>query len=81
MTPWGEMLRAAARLGVAPDAFWRLSLREWRMLTERPVGAAPLGRRDFERMAEAWPDSEPVAEPSRPGRCATTLPPGGREKG
>jgi hypothetical protein len=56
MTPWGEMLRAAARLGVKPAAFWELSLREWRMLTERPGGAAPLGRGDLMRMAEAWPD-------------------------
>ena len=56
MTPWGQMLRTAARLGVGPEAFWRLSLREWRMLTERPGRAAPLGRSDFERMAEAWPD-------------------------
>lgn len=50
------MLRAAAWLGVVPEGFWRLSLREWRMLTERPSGAAPMGRMDFERMAEAWPD-------------------------
>ena len=50
------MLRAAARLGVGPEAFWRLSLWEWRMLTERPGGAELLGRLDFERMAEAWPD-------------------------
>ena len=53
---WGEMLRAAVRLGIGPEGFWRLSLREWRMLTERPGGAEPLGRLDFERMAEAWPD-------------------------
>lgn len=56
MTQWGGMLRTAARLGVGPEAFWRLSLREWRMLTERPASAAPLGRSDFEQMAEAWPD-------------------------
>ena len=56
MTPWGEMLRTAARLGVGPEGFWRLSLREWRMLTERPGGAAPLGREDLMRMAESWPD-------------------------
>jgi len=56
MTPWGEMLRAAARLGVAPEGFWRLSLREWRMLTARSDGEAPMGRVDFERMAEAWSD-------------------------
>ncbi len=53
---WGEMLRLAARSGVPPEGFWRLSLREWRMLTERPGGGAPMGRSDFERMAEAWPD-------------------------
>jgi hypothetical protein len=50
------MLRAAARMGVEPEAFWRLSLREWRMLTERPGDGPPIGRLDFERMAEAWPD-------------------------
>ncbi len=53
---WGEMLWTATRLGVGPEAFWRLSLREWRMLTERPGGVVPIGRLDFERMAEAWPD-------------------------
>ena len=53
---WGEMLWAAARLGVGPERFWRLSLREWRMLTAGPGGGAPMGRGAFERMAEAWPD-------------------------
>ena len=53
---WGEMLRTAARLGVEPEGFWRLSLREWRMLTARPGGGAPMGREDLMRMAEAWPD-------------------------
>ena len=56
MTPWDEMLRTAARLGVGPEGFWRLSLREWRMLTARAGGVAPMGRGEFERMAEAWPD-------------------------
>lgn len=56
MTPWDEMLRTAARLGVAPEGFWRLSLREWRMLTARPGGGTPMARSEFERMAEAWPD-------------------------
>jgi uncharacterized phage protein (TIGR02216 family) len=50
------MLRAAAMFGVGPEAFWRLSLREWRMLTARPGGAAPIGREDLMRMAETWPD-------------------------
>ncbi|MDI6623802.1 MAG: phage tail assembly chaperone [Brevundimonas sp.] len=55
-TPWGSMMRDAARAGVAPADFWRLSLKEWRLLTEAPVEGLPLGRREFERMAEAWPD-------------------------
>ena len=56
MTAWGPMLQAAARMGVGPEAFWRLSLREWRWLTAGPVQAQPMGRSEFERMAEAWPD-------------------------
>jgi hypothetical protein len=56
MTPWGEMLRTAARLGVRPEGFWRLSLREWRMLTARPEGPEPMRHEDLMRMAEAWPD-------------------------
>ena len=55
MTPWGEMMRTAAALGIGPEAFWRLSLREWRMLTE-PAAGPSLGRAEMERMAEAWPD-------------------------
>lgn len=53
------MLRTAALLGLDPPAFWRLSLREWRMLTEAPAASAPLGRSEFELMAEAWPDDRP----------------------
>jgi len=55
-TPWGPMLRGAARAGVTPPDFWRLSLKEWRLLTDAPADGQPLGRREFERMAEAWPD-------------------------
>ncbi|MDY6923848.1 MAG: phage tail assembly chaperone [Pseudomonadota bacterium] len=50
------MLRTAVLLGLEPAAFWRLSLREWRMLTEASAASVPLGRSEFERMAEAWPD-------------------------
>lgn len=49
-------MRAVAGMGVGPEAFWRLSLREWRMLTEWPAEAAPLGRDELARMTEAWPD-------------------------
>ena len=49
------MLRAASAAGVPPEAFWRLSLREWRWLTA-VGGAAPLGRGELERLMEAHPD-------------------------
>ena len=50
------MVRKAAMLGVGPAGFWRLSLKEWRMLTDGPANAAPMGRSDLMQMAEAWPD-------------------------
>ena len=49
-------LRRLMQLGVGPEGFWRLSLKEWRMLTAGPVQAAPLGRGELERMQEMWPD-------------------------
>lgn len=53
---WAARLRTAATLGIGPDAFWRLSVREWRMLTAADAVATPMGRRDLETMMEAWPD-------------------------
>ena len=32
--PWRRWLHIAMRLGVAPEAFWRLSVTEWRALLE-----------------------------------------------
>lgn len=55
-TPWGEMMGTAIRLGIGPEIFWRLSLKEWRMLTTRRAGPEPMGRDALERLAEAWPD-------------------------
>ncbi len=55
-TPWAAMLQAAARCGIAPEPFWRLSLREWRMLTAVDASAAPMGRGDLEQLAKRWPD-------------------------
>ncbi|WP_298160572.1 phage tail assembly chaperone [Brevundimonas sp.] len=52
------MLRIGAALGVQPEAFWRLSLAEWRMLTETTTAAAPMGRCEFERLMAAWPDGD-----------------------
>ena len=50
------MLRTALALGIGPEAFWRLSVREWRMLTSVDAGAGPMGRVELETMMEAWPD-------------------------
>jgi uncharacterized phage protein (TIGR02216 family) len=54
---WGAALRLALRLSIPPEAFWRLSLAEWRALTQAP--AAPvLTRGAFEALAARFPDEE-----------------------
>lgn len=55
MTPWRDMMVEAARFGLLPEGFWRLSLKEWRTLIQ-PSGGGALGRSAFERLAEGWPD-------------------------
>lgn len=56
MSPWPALLRLAVlRLGLTPDAFWRLSLTEWRALTQAPP-ADVLNRAELETLARAWPD-------------------------
>lgn len=53
MLPWPDLLRTALALGVQPDAFWRLSLTEWRALN----GAQrPLTRTDLAALIAAHPD-------------------------
>ncbi|MEM7766443.1 MAG: phage tail assembly chaperone [Pseudomonadota bacterium] len=54
--PWAEMMRAALRLGIAPQAFWRLSLREWMWLSEAAPGAG-LNRSGLAALMEDHPDS------------------------
>ncbi|MBO9545696.1 phage tail assembly chaperone [Caulobacter sp.] len=54
---WAAPLRLAMSLGIAPEAFWRLSLKEWRALTETP--AAPvLTRTDLSALIARYPDEE-----------------------
>jgi uncharacterized phage protein (TIGR02216 family) len=53
---WAPMLRAALAIGIGPEAFWRLSLKEWRMLTEAERGPAPMGRGRLDALMERWPD-------------------------
>jgi uncharacterized phage protein (TIGR02216 family) len=53
---WGERLRLAAeRFGVEPEAFWRLSLAEWRALAEAGAPAA-MERGALERLMREHPD-------------------------
>ena len=55
---WRAALRfAASRLAIPPEAFWRLSLAEWRALTEAP--AAPvLNRAALDALIARFPDEE-----------------------
>ncbi len=56
-TPWAAMLRTASRMGIAPAAFWRLSLLEWRALSDGDRPAA-LARDELDRLMREWPDGE-----------------------
>lgn len=51
---WAARLRTALAIGLAPDAFWALSVREWGMLTASAGAAEAMGRSEFERLAEAY---------------------------
>lgn len=55
--PWGPLIAAAARLGIPPDAFWRLSLREWRLLADAETPA--MRHEDLRELAKKFPDREP----------------------
>jgi uncharacterized phage protein (TIGR02216 family) len=55
-TPWPDLLRlAACELRIPPEAFWRLSLAEWRALTT-PAALETLSRRRFDALAANHPD-------------------------
>ncbi|WP_035579105.1 phage tail assembly chaperone [Hyphomonas jannaschiana] len=56
MLPWAVMLRAALSAGVTPDAFWRLSLREWRWLAGE--GGEAMSRGRLAALMGAYPDGE-----------------------
>lgn len=57
MSGWADALRLAVRLGLPPEAFWRLSLKEWRALTTAP--AAPvLSRAGLTDLIARYPDEE-----------------------
>jgi uncharacterized phage protein (TIGR02216 family) len=54
---WAEPLRLALSLGLPPEAFWRLSLVEWRMLTEAPPSPVPT-RAGLAELVARYPDEE-----------------------
>lgn len=54
-TPWPKLLSTAMSLGLAPDAFWRLSVREWRAIVALQSLSA-LSRAELEALARAYPD-------------------------
>ena len=54
MTPWPGLLRAAMAIGIAPEAFWRLSLCEWRAISGG--GGEVLGRGGFDELLRRYPD-------------------------
>lgn len=53
MLSWPEMMRAALALGISPEAFWRLSLREWCWLSASRH--QPMTRTDFEALCAGEP--------------------------
>lgn len=54
-TPWPAMLRLAVTLNIAPGAFWRLSLKEWRALAGEG-GAEVLTRAGLDALRREHPD-------------------------
>lgn len=57
MDEWAAMLRQGLALGIVPEVFWRLSVREWRMLTVSAGEAQCLSRTALDEMMERWPDA------------------------
>lgn len=58
MSPaWAERLVfAVTRLGLKPDAFWALTLAEWRALTAPAPGAGPPSRGELDALLAKHPD-------------------------
>ncbi len=56
-TPWPGLLLAALKLGITPEVFWRLSVREWQALTASQKRTG-FGRGDLSRLLSAFPDKE-----------------------
>jgi uncharacterized phage protein (TIGR02216 family) len=60
MSLWPGLLRLAVlELGLTPEAFWRLSLAEWRALTAIPEHDLALSRSRFDVLCSLYPDEVP----------------------
>jgi uncharacterized phage protein (TIGR02216 family) len=60
MSLWPGLLRLAVlELGLTPEAFWRLSLAEWRALTAFPDQDLGLSRSQFDALSALYPDEVP----------------------
>ncbi len=59
---WAGALSLALRLGLTPEAFWRLSLAEWRALVAPLAPARPFDRAAFAALAARYPDDASCAE-------------------
>lgn len=56
--PWHNWLRAAVlHYGLTPQSFWRMSIKEWRMINDLgATGALPLTRDEYEQLTRFFPD-------------------------
>jgi uncharacterized phage protein (TIGR02216 family) len=60
MSQWPSLLRLAVlEFGLTPEAFWRLSLAEWRALTVLPDQDLGLTRSRFDALSALFPDEVP----------------------
>jgi uncharacterized phage protein (TIGR02216 family) len=55
---WPRLMQAAARMGLSPDAFWKTSLKEWRLLVAAQNNGA-MARSELEALAVLHPDRDP----------------------
>ncbi len=56
---WPGLMRAGlAGLGLTPEAFWRLTPAELRIMLGVDAGTAPLTRARLEELARAFPDGK-----------------------
>lgn len=54
--PWGQWLSTGLSLGLSPEAFWALSLREWRGITA-PLSAPTADRATLNALIARFPDT------------------------